>query len=285
MTRDRIQTGVLLAALALLSAGLLLLMSGRSSNALAGDGAAAQSAFFAGAARPMSMISEIFKQGGGSQVAAEWGLVATCSDPSVVVPTPQCAPLPDRGAGHVLVTGGAGFIGSHTALQLLKAGYAVTVIDNLINSSPESLARVAELAAAGPTRLQLVLMDLRDAAGLKRLFASCGPFDSVIHFAGLKAVGESVARPLDYYDNNVQGTVTLLQAMAFARVSRIVFSSSATVYGTSKPPLREDDQTGVGVTNPYGQTKYVIERILRDVVGGTHGKGAPPWQVVSLRYV
>jgi UDP-glucose 4-epimerase len=157
------------------------------------------------------------------------------------------------------------------------------VLDNLINSSPESVPRVAKLASiTGKDRLQLVLMDLRDVAGLHRVFSSCGPFDAVIHFAGLKAVGESVSKPLLYYDNNVAGTVILLRAMANANVTKIIFSSSATVYGTSKPPLKEDATTGQGITNPYGQTKYAIEQILHDCVRGKIG--ATPWQAISLRY-
>lgn len=127
-------------------------------------------------------------------------------------------------------------------------------------------------------------MDLRDGVGIKRVLSTCGPFEAVIHFAGLKAVGESVAKPLAYYDNNVAGTVTLLQAMAEAGVTKIIFSSSATVYGTSKPPLKESAQTGLGITNPYGQTKFVIERILRDCAGGKLAGKGRVWQTISLRY-
>ncbi len=161
----------------------------------------------------------------------------------------------------ILVTGGAGYIGSHTLIELLAAGHQPVVVDNLCNSSAESLHRVEQIA--GQT-VPLHVFDLRDETKLKELFATT-QFDAVIHFAGLKAVGESVAKPLEYYRNNLDSTLVLLEAMHAYDVSRLVFSSSATVYGTPETlPLTEDSRAGVGITNPYGQTKYMIEQILRD---------------------
>ena len=176
--------------------------------------------------------------------------------------------------GRILVTGGAGYIGSHTVVELLQGGFEVVVFDNLSNASPESLERVAAITGR---RAELVVGDLRDEALLNRLFAERG-FDAVIHFAGLKAVGESVAKPLAYYDNNVAGTVTLLRCLDAAGVRRIVFSSSATVYGDpASVPIREDAITGA--TNPYGRTKWFIEFILQDLAAAD-----PRWSVGNLRY-
>ena len=183
-------------------------------------------------------------------------------------------------SGHVLVTGGAGYIGSHTTLALLEAGYEVTVVDNLINSSPDALDRVAKLTGKG-ARLRLVLADIRDPGGMEQVFTTCGAFDAVIHFAGLKAVGQSVKSPLGYYDNNVQGTLNLLHYMRKYSVRSIIFSSSATVYGSGTPPFAEDSPIGVGITNPYGQTKYSIERILDAIPFAEDGK---EWSIVKLRY-
>mmetsp|Transcript_24158 Transcript_24158/g.42745 ORF Transcript_24158/g.42745 Transcript_24158/m.42745 type:complete len:429 (-) Transcript_24158:463-1749(-) len=183
--------------------------------------------------------------------------------------------------GHILVTGGTGFIGSHTVTELLTSGYKVTIIDNLINSSPQSLEHVKNLTNASSDSVQLVLADIRDGPALRRVFDSCGHFDAVIHFAGLKAVGESVGEPLVYTDNNVDGTLNLLAFMREYGTKRIVFSSSATVYGTAEPPFKEDSITGVGITNPYGQTKYDIEKILMEL---PHAKDGDEWQVVVLRY-
>ena len=182
--------------------------------------------------------------------------------------------------GHILVTGGAGYIGSHTTLHLLEAGYEVTVVDNLINSSPESLKRVAKLTGKGE-KLRLLLADIRDGAGLEHVFRTCGAFDAVIHFAGLKAVGESVSMPIGYYDNNVQGTLNLVKYMRKYNVRSIIFSSSATVYGSGTPPFAEDAVVGQGITNPYGQTKYAIERILDSIPLAKDGK---QWSVIKLRY-
>lgn len=179
---------------------------------------------------------------------------------------------------NVLVTGGAGYIGSHTVLQLLEAGYSVTVFDNLSNSSPESLKRVRELAGVPEDRLKFVQGDLLNPEQLEGVFHTAS-FDSVIHFAALKAVGESVREPLMYYGNNVTGTLKLVEAMDRNGVKKIIFSSSATVYGTSPSPLTETSSVGAGITNPYGQSKYMVECILRDLQ-----KAKSDWGVVLLRY-
>jgi UDP-glucose 4-epimerase len=175
---------------------------------------------------------------------------------------------------HVLVTGGCGYIGSHTVLELLTAGHRVTVVDNLSNASATSLRRVEELTGHP---VAFAEFDLRDAERLDPLFAASG-FEAVVHFAGLKAVGDSVAHPLAYYDNNLGSTLTLLRAMADHDVRRLVFSSSATVYGRPETvPIRESSP--LGPTNPYGQTKAMIEQILRDVTASGGG-----WQMALLRY-
>ncbi|BCU06904.1 UDP-glucose 4-epimerase GalE [Allochromatium tepidum] len=175
---------------------------------------------------------------------------------------------------RVLVTGGAGYIGSHTCLELLQAGIHVVVLDNLCNSREESLRRVGEITGQAVGFFEV---DLRDRETLGEIFSQ-GRFDAVIHFAGLKAVGESVAKPLAYYDNNVRGTLTLCQAMADAGVRNLVFSSSATVYGDpATVPIREDFP--VGATNPYGRSKLFIEEILRDL-----HVSDPRWNIALLRY-
>jgi len=181
----------------------------------------------------------------------------------------------------ILVTGGAGYIGSHTVVELLLAGRAVVVLDNFCNSSPAAIARVrqvvAEAGCAAP-QLTVVRGDIRDRPLLDDLFASHA-IATVIHFAGLKAVGESVAQPLAYYDGNVGGTINLCQAMAAAGVKRLVFSSSATVYGEdARPPLTEAMPRG-RTTNPYGTTKAMIEQILTDLCAAD-----PAWSVALLRY-
>ncbi|HXF47752.1 MAG TPA: UDP-glucose 4-epimerase GalE, partial [Burkholderiaceae bacterium] len=173
----------------------------------------------------------------------------------------------------LLVTGGAGYIGSHTIVELLTAGHDVVCVDNYSNSAPEALARVQRIAGRP---LLAIEGDIRDAALLERVFAQHA-IDGVIHFAALKAVGESVARPLEYYDNNVGGTLTLAAAMQRAGVKRFVFSSSATVYGAPDTlPVAED--APIRTTNPYGATKAMVEQILRDAAA------AHDWSVVSLRY-
>lgn len=162
----------------------------------------------------------------------------------------------------ILLTGGAGYIGSHTAVELLNNGYDVIVADNLSNSSEEALRRVEEITGKS---LTFYNADIRDAAALDKIFTS-HQVEAVIHFAGLKAVGESVGKPLAYYDNNVNGSVVLFERMQHHGVKKLVFSSSATVYGSAPYPYEETMQTGVGVTNPYGKTKYMIEEIMKDVV-------------------
>jgi len=176
---------------------------------------------------------------------------------------------------HILVTGGAGYIGSHTALELLNAGHDVTVVDNLCNSKEEALRRVRDLTGKP---LAFHRADLLDAAALDRVFAA-RPVDAVIHFAALKAVGESVLKPLDYYSNNLTGSISLLYAMRRHGVKTLVFSSSATVYGApASVPIREDAPTG-GITNPYGRTKLMIEQILGDLQAAESD-----WRIALLRY-
>jgi UDP-glucose 4-epimerase len=175
---------------------------------------------------------------------------------------------------RILVTGGAGYIGSHTSLELLNAGYDVVVVDNLINSKVESLRRVQELTGRSLTFHQV---DLLDNAALDAVFAEA-PVDAVIHFAGLKAVGESVSIPLRYYHNNITGTLVLCEVMLAHGVKNLVFSSSATVYGAPETvPIREDFP--LSATNPYGRTKLMIEDILRDL-----GQADPAFNVALLRY-
>ena len=175
----------------------------------------------------------------------------------------------------ILVTGGAGYIGSHTCVELIEAGYTPIVIDNLSNSNPEGLRRVGEIT--GKT-VEFIEGDVRDEALLEEILTK-HEISCAIHFAGLKAVGESVAKPLAYYQNNLDATLTLCKVMAKHDVKRIVFSSSATVYsGDNEMPLRETSKTG-NCTNPYGWTKYMGEQILRDIA-----KADPAWSVVNLRY-
>ena len=176
---------------------------------------------------------------------------------------------------NVLVTGGAGYIGSHTCVELLNLGYGVVVVDNLCNSNPESLNRVQELT--GKT-LKFYEGDVRDEAVLRKIFAE-NEIDCVIHFAGLKAVGESVSLPWKYYDNNLNSTLVLTKVMADVGVKKIIFSSSATVYtGDNEMPLREDSRTGY-CTNPYGWTKYMTEQILSGMATAD-----PDWSICLLRY-
>lgn len=161
----------------------------------------------------------------------------------------------------ILVTGGAGYIGSHTIVELLAVGHEVIVVDNLSNSSAEAVRRVEQIS---DKKVPLHIFDIRDKAKLTQLFAG-EAFDAVMHFAGLKAVGESVEKPLEYYDNNVGGSIALLEVMTERDVHKLVFSSSATVYGTPQHlPLTEKSPTGHDITNPYGQTKYMIEQIMYD---------------------
>ena len=175
----------------------------------------------------------------------------------------------------ILVTGGAGFIGSHTCVELIEAGYTPVVIDNLSNSNPESLRRVEKITGKN---VYFYEGDVRDETVLDRIFSE-HEIGCVIHFAGLKAVGESVQKPLEYYDNNLNSTLTLCRTMRKHGIKNIIFSSSATVYsGDNEMPLRETSKTG-NCTNPYGWTKYMCERILRDTAASD-----PEWSVVLLRY-
>ena len=177
---------------------------------------------------------------------------------------------------NVLVTGGAGFIGSHTCLELLVAGHQVVVVDNLCNSSEKSLQRVMALAGK---KLAFHKVDIRDRAALDAVFKNEGPIDAVIHFAALKAVGESTRLPLTYYENNIIGTLQLCEVMEANHCRNIVFSSSATVYGDpASVPIREDFPTP-GATNPYGWTKLMMEQIFRDLQ-----KSKPEWNIILLRY-
>ncbi len=174
----------------------------------------------------------------------------------------------------ILVTGGLGFIGSHTCVALMRAGYPVTIVDNLVNSKMAVLERICSL---GGTDVGFHRADLRDSAALETAFEP-NAVDAVIHFAAQKAVGESVEKPLEYYDNNIGGTLALLKAMARFSVRRIVFSSSATVYGApQRLPLHESHP--LGAVNPYGRTKQFVESILADVACGE-----PAFRHASLRY-
>lgn len=173
---------------------------------------------------------------------------------------------------HCLVTGGLGYIGSHTCVELLAAGHTVRILDNLSNSKPAVLERITEIAGRRP---EFIRADIRDRAAMRAALAGC---DAVIHFAGLKAVGESVAQPLRYYDNNVTGSVVLFETMAESGIKTLVFSSSATVYGDPQSlPIRED--APLSATNPYGRSKLMIEDILRDVY-----RADPAWKIALLRY-
>lgn len=176
---------------------------------------------------------------------------------------------------RILVTGGAGYIGSHTCVELLNRGHEVVVVDNLCNSSEESLNRVETITGKKPVFYQV---DLLDRGSLEDVFAK-ETVDAVIHFAGLKAVGESVAKPLEYYHNNITGTLILCDVMRNHGVKRIIFSSSATVYGDPAfVPITEDCPKGK-ITNPYGQTKSMLEQILTDL-----HTADPEWSVILLRY-
>lgn len=176
---------------------------------------------------------------------------------------------------NILLTGGAGYIGSHTIIELDKKGHSVVVVDNLVNSNKEALRRVGEIIGKN---IPFVQADVRDRVAMEAIFAD-NAIDAVIHFAGLKAVGESVAKPLEYYENNMNATFVLLDVMRSHSCKNIIFSSSATVYGNpAEIPITEDCPKGQ-CTNPYGQTKSMLEEVLKDVQ-----KADPEWNVVLLRY-
>ena len=182
---------------------------------------------------------------------------------------------------NILVTGGSGFIGSHTLIELIAEGHAVAVVDNLSNSNPEALRRVESITGQA---VPFYKVDIRDREGLSRVFA-LHKFDCCIHFAGLKAVGESVVKPWEYYENNINGTLVLLDVMRRHSCKNIIFSSSATVYGNpAQIPITETCPKG-HCTNPYGQTKSMLEEILIDMhTADVKTKDPRPWNVVLLRY-
>lgn len=199
----------------------------------------------------------------------------------------------NAGEGTVLVTGGTGYIGSHTIVLLLQRGYNVVVVDNLVNSSTVSLDRVAKLAnldeETRKARLVFHNVDLCDKDSLRKVFEKSPKFISCVHFAGLKAVGESTRIPLKYYQNNLTGTFELLELMDEFGCHSIVFSSSATVYGAAdKMPITEETTVGLGITNAYGRTKYMLEEILRDFYNSktldADDQAKTDWSVVILRY-
>lgn len=184
---------------------------------------------------------------------------------------------------RILVTGGSGFIGSHTVLTLIEAGYDITVVDNYVNSSSESINRVRVLTGCDEGRIRVYDVDCCDYEQFETVFSSATvPFQACIHFAGLKAVGESVSKPILYYENNLKSLTTLINLMDKYDCHQLVFSSSATVYGSAEVPITESTPTGSGITNAYGRTKYMIEEILKDFV---RSKGSESkWSVTVLRY-
>jgi UDP-glucose 4-epimerase len=176
----------------------------------------------------------------------------------------------------ILLTGGAGYIGSHTAIELLGAGFGVIIVDDLSNSSQESIDRVQQITGK---KITFIKGDVKNKATLTKIFQE-NNIGSVVHFAGLKAVGESVKQPIMYYSNNIISTLSLIETMERFNVKKILFSSSATVYGSPKTmPITETFTIGTGLTNPYGKTKYMIEEMLADLVATNKN-----WQVTSLRY-
>lgn len=177
---------------------------------------------------------------------------------------------------NILVTGGAGYIGSHTIVELYAKGHTVVVADNFSNSSPEAIRRVERIVGQD---IPVYEIDVCKASALAKIFDEHA-IDAVIHFAGLKAVGESVAKPLEYYRNNIDSSLALCEVMRDKGVRKLIFSSSATVYGTpDELPLKETSRVGIGITNPYGQTKFMIEQILRDVAASDDS-----WEIIALRY-
>lgn len=176
---------------------------------------------------------------------------------------------------NILVTGGAGYIGSHTLIELINNNHTAVVVDNLINSNNESIKRVEDITGKS---VPFYKIDIRDTANLRNVFDQHS-IEAVIHFAGLKAVGESTAKPLLYYQTNLDSTFSLLDVMEEYQVKKLVFSSSATVYGSASIPYSEASGTGVGITNPYGRTKYMIEQILHDVAAANQ-----TLEFTALRY-
>lgn len=174
----------------------------------------------------------------------------------------------------ILLTGGTGYIGSHTAVELIENGYQTIIVDNLSNSSADVIERIESITGVKPIFYE---MDVASPE-LEQIFQK-HQIDAVIHFAGFKAVGESVAKPLMYYDNNLNASINLIKIMQKYNVRQLIFSSTATVYGTCPAPYSETDQTGIGITNPYSHTKHMIEQIMRDVCVAD-----PEFHVVSLRY-
>jgi len=177
---------------------------------------------------------------------------------------------------NILVTGGAGYIGTHTLIELIKNNHSPVVVDNLSNSSVEAIKRVEKITG---TTIPFHQLDVRNREELEKVFLNYS-FDAIIHFAGLKSVGESVKKPLDYYTNNIDSTLVLLEAAKEHNVKKIIFSSSATVYGIPEElPLKETSRIGFGITNPYGQTKFMLEQILKDV-----SVSDASFEVTLLRY-
>ena len=177
---------------------------------------------------------------------------------------------------NILITGGLGFIGSHTAIELLEDGHSVVIVDNLVNSKITVLSRLNKITGK---EIPFKNIDVADRHALSKVFES-NKIDAVIHFAGLKSVGESVDKPLLYYRCNIDSTLTLCEVMQKKGVKKLIFSSSATVYGTpSELPLKETSQVGIGITNPYGQTKFMIEKILNDLA-----LADDTWRITALRY-
>ena len=203
----------------------------------------------------MFLGSLLFAYVGGTQQVLRLMGGATASDK-------QTQPWPSTGNKNVLVTGGAGYIGTHTIVTLIEAGYDVTVVDNLMNANEESLRRVMEITGCASERIRFYKADLCDLTALEAVFQDSHVFDSCIHFAGLKAVGESVRLPVLYYDNNLRSTTNLLTMMDKYGCRNVVFSSSATVYGSASVPITEATPAGHGITNAYGRTKHMIEEVL-----------------------
>lgn len=174
----------------------------------------------------------------------------------------------------ILLTGGAGYIGSHTAVELIENGYQTIIVDNLSNSSADVIERIESITGVKPIFYEMDVV----SPEFEQVFQK-HQIDAVIHFAGFKAVGESVAKPLMYYDNNLNASINLIKIMQKYNVRQLIFSSTATVYGTCPAPYSETDQTGIGITNPYSHTKHMIEQIMRDVCVAD-----PEFHVVSLRY-